>query len=204
MRGDATNSISKGTLAFNRFRLELFVSNPSFDYSYVLSLKYRQWYKLSRRIWQDQPGATIVSTNGTTAGYITVLDLSVENDSVKTVHYQTRPFSMGYMYSHLHRIVAMVRAELENSSQNLTAALYGSDNLQDWNLLAYAYRSGTTTTEDNVTTNTPLKLSQLRTTSSSRSWRYYTVTVGGIINTAKDIDLGPVVVDYEPVIRRIG
>ena len=193
-----------GTLSFNRFRMEIFVSNPAYEYSYVLSLKYRQWHKVSRCLWQDQPGATVISTHGTVAGAITVLDLSLEEDSVKNVHYQTRPFSMGYAYSHLHRIVAMVRAELENSSQNLTAALYGSDNLQDWNLLAYANRSGTTTTENNVTTSTPLKLSQLRTTSAARSWRYYAVTVGGTVNTEKDIDLGPVIVDYEPVIRRIG
>ena len=72
-------------------------------------------------------------------------------------------------------------------------ALYGSDDLQNWTLLTYAARIGTTL---------GLKLSQIRTAPAARSWRYYTVCIGG--NIPADSDLGPVLIDHEPVIRRIG
>ena len=106
----------------------------------------------------------------------------------------------------------MIRSELgfnENLSyqaDTLIVALYGSDNLQDWNLLTYSQRSGTVTTttvdEQTVTTRTPLKVSQVRTPSAARSWRYYTLCIGGRVQT--DTDLGPTLVDYDNVIRRIG
>jgi hypothetical protein len=106
----------------------------------------------------------------------------------------------------MRRIVSMVRARLSAiAGEKLVVGLYGSENLQDWKLLSYAKRTGTDAqTEDDppVVTGRPLKVSQIRTTSAARSWRYYTVCIGGIVPT--DTDLGPVIVDYEPVIRRIG
>ena len=71
----------------------------------------------------------------------------------------------------------------------MIVALYGSDDLQNWTLITYAKRS-------NVT------ISQIRTAPAGRSWRYYTITLGGTVPT--DTDLGPIMVDYKPVIRRIG
>ena len=113
---------------------------------------------------------------------------------------------MGYRYIHMHRIVSMVRARLSGTAGNkLVVALYGSDDLQDWKLLAYSKRVGRTTSTTDVppvVTDHPLKVSQIRTSPSARSWRYYTVCIGGPVPT--DTDLGPVLVDYEPVIRRIG
>ena len=186
---------SGGRLGFNRFRMELLISNRSYPYTYVLSLKYRQWFKIGKCVWQDDISGNLLSTPGTN-GTISVLDLSTETDGDVLVHMQTRPFSMGYRYIHMHRIVAMVRASLSRTAgEKLVAGLYGSDDLQEWKLLAYAKRPGSASRD-------PLKVSQLRTTSASRSWRYYTVCVGGVVPT--DTDLGPVVVDYEPVIRRIG
>ena len=124
------------------------------------------------------------------------------------VHLQSRPFSMGYQYSHIHRIVAMVRAMLPSANNRLAVGLYGSDDLQHWKLLAYAKRSGKTEYDEQSEqyVDTPLFLSQVRTTSSARSWRYYTVCIGGEIPVDPDFptDVGPVIVDYEPVIRRIG
>lgn len=190
---------SGGRLSYNRFRMEIFISNALYDYSYVLSLKTRQWFKVSKRLWQDEQGGTLINTVGTIIGRMTVLDMSQELSSSEgelLVHMQSRPFSMGYQYSHIHRIVAMVRAKL-SAGNKLAAGLYGSDDLQRWKLLAYAKRSGGAS---------PLFLSQLRTTSSARSWRYYTVCIGGEIPVDADFptDVGPVIVDYEPVIRRIG
>jgi hypothetical protein len=136
------------------------------------------------------------------------MDMSTEL-SISTipllVHMQSRPFSMGYRYIHMHRIVAMVRSKLASAANKLAVGLYGSDDLQNWKLLAYAKRTGTDAQTDDdppVVTGRPLKVSQIRTTPSSRSWRYYTICIGGIVPT--DTDLGPVLVDYEPVIRRIG
>ena len=192
--------VNGGRLAYNRFRMELFVCNPAYQYTYVLSLKYRQWFKVSKRLWQDDPGSPLVNTFGSIAGTISILDMSNEStgdsDSI-LIHLQSRPFSMGYQYSHVHRIVAMVRAMLPTSGHRLAVGLYGSDDLQHWKLLAYAKRSGGAN---------PLFLSQVRTTSSARSWRYYTVCIGGYIPVDQDFptDVGPVIVDYEPVIRRIG
>ena len=188
-----------GQLSYNRFRMEIFISNALYDYSYVLSLKTRQWFKVSKRLWQDEQGGTLINTVGTIIGRMTVLDMSQELSSSEgelLIHMQSRPFSMGYQYSHIHRIVAMVRAKL-SAGNKLAAGLYGSDDLQRWKLLAYAKRSGG---------SSPLFLSQLRTTSSARSWRYYTVCIGGEIPVDADFptDVGPVIVDYEPVIRRIG
>ena len=200
-----------GQLAYNRFRMELFVSNKNYDYSYVLSLKYRQWFKVSKRLWQDDQGSVLINRPGTVAGTISVLDMSNEmtlSTIPRLVHLQSRPFSMGYQYSHIHRIVAMVRAMLPSANHKLAVGLYGSDDLQHWKLLAYAKRSGKTEYDEQreELVDTPLFLSQLRTTSSARSWRYYTACIGGEIPVDADFptDIGPVVVDYEPVVRRIG
>lgn len=198
-------------LAYNRFRQEIFISNSSYNYTYVLSMKYRQWFKLGRRLWQDDPGSVIVSTPGSSTGLITVLDMETETAGTIIAHMQSRPFSMGYQYAHVHRIVAMMRAKLSGlSAQVVAVGLYGSDDLQDWKLLAYAKRAGSTHVDPegdaSDPTDVPLYISQVRTTSSARSWRYYTVCIGGNIQAGGDFptDIGPVLVDYKPVIRRIG
>lgn len=198
-------------LSYNRFRMEIFISNEDYEYSYVLSLKYRQWFKVSKRLWQDDPGSVIINRPGTVSGTISVLDMAQEV-SMSTVpllvHMQSRPFSMGYQYSHVHRIVAMMRAMLPSANHKVAVGLYGSDDLQDWKLLAYAKRSGKTEYDEQSEEliDTPLYLSQVRTPSSARSWRYYTVCIGGEIPVDPDFptDIGPVLVDYEPVVRRIG
>lgn len=200
-----------GQLSYNRYRMELFVSNPDYSYTYVLSLKNSQWYKLSKRLWQDEPGSTVINQPGTTAGTITLLDMSRElsdNDDNLLIHFQSRPFSMGYQYSHVHRIITMMRAKLGDPDQKVATALYGSDDLQHWSLLSYGTWSGRT--EYNPTSeeyeDIPLFLSQLRTPSAARSWRYYTICAGGEIPTDPDFptDIGPTLVDYRPVNRRLG
>lgn len=194
VNGNGT-TIPGAKLCYNRFRDEIYVSNAKYDYTYALSLKYRQWFKIGISMAQDVPGSTIVSTKGSTTGTTDILDFTDEKENTSVlVHLQSRPFSFGYMYSHVHRIVSMVRAAL-SSSDLLIAAVYGSDDLQEWYLLSYAGRSSESETSK-------LKVSQLRTPPAARSWRYYTVCIGG--TTPSDTDFGPVVVDYEPVIRRIG
>lgn len=300
-------------LSYNRFRDELIVSNNFYRYSYVLSLKYRQWFKIDRSLFQDNVGvniaklgnkpvvatvtssliasitgqiikvnyifnvqresglytrvevtldlrdegdiaelleaalqetilsgtavtATVDSDNGTLTavfsfpatitggvnGYTEslrgipptysptmvdstsnmsisrtteVIDLSEETDGSVRAHLQSRPFSFnGFGYSHVHRIVDMVRTALAGSDK-LIVGLYGSDDLQNWTLLSYGARTSLYGGE-------PLEISQLRTPPAARSWRYYTICIGGTIPT--DTDFGPVLVDYEPVIRRLG
>ena len=177
--------------------MELFVSNRAYPYTSVLSRTYRQWFKIGRCVWQDEAGSDVASTPGATPGRINVIDLSTEQATSQVlVHMQTRPFSMGYRYIHMHRIVSMVRAKLSRTAgDKLVVGLYGSDDLQNWNLLAYSKRPG-------LLDRDPLHFSQIRTTSCARSWRYYTVCIGGPV--PPDTDLGPVLVDYRPVIRRIG
>ena len=302
--------VNGATLSYNRFRNELIISNPAYQYSYVLSLKYRQWFKIGIVLSQDTPGATIAEIgknhstkavagitaqvpididflhdnrdgeleievnlqgapdyiinvdfsevsdwqsyvayvirvwnanygdviqageatheSGSSYAYIpftfvetvpgvtgidgsvnllvdqsthteksftfseptwNVVDFSdeVENQSA-LVHLQSRPFSMSYQYIHVHSIVAMVRAAL-SASDCLIVSLYGSDDLQNWKLLTYADRSNA-------------QISQIRTPSAARSWRYYTLCIGG--TTPNDTDFGPVIMDYQPVVRRIG
>ena len=200
-----------GQLSYNRYRMELLISNPAYSYTYVLSLASLQWYKLSRRLWQDEPGSGTISQPGSTTGTITVMDMSSEvsfDHIPRLIHLQSRPFSMGYCYSHIHRIVTMMRVMLKNGNHKVTTSLYGSDDLQHWNLLSYGTWSGKTefdpSSEEYV--DTPLALSQLRTPSAARSWRYYTVCIGGFIPTDPDFptDIGSVLVDYQPVNRRIG
>lgn len=296
-------------LSYNIFRDEIFVSNPNYGYSYVISLKYRQWFKVNYQIKQYSIGDNIAMTvdntiGGTTSNttwdsYTIKLSLTVrlgeydtysytmnlspeeqdnpalacenftsawqavhagtpveeveldylsgltpgtgsfsvenipyrpdaaatmwtENDSSVRVEYdftmrptfhrvidlsqelsvvpgsnttqsvlvhmQSRPFSNGYQYTHVHRIVSMVRAAL-GQNDKMIVALYGSDDLQNWNLLSYASRA-------NVT------VSQIRTASAARSWRYYTICIGGVIPV--DTVMGPVLVEQQPVVRRIG
>lgn len=186
--------VQNASLTYNRHRDELYISNPTYAYSYALSLKYRQWFKIDRSLWQDSPGSEIANTPGSSTGLITVVDFTSEGETSVLTHLQSRPFSFGYRYSHIHRIVSMVRACLTNS-EKLIVGLYGSDDLQEWTLLSYASRTG----ESAVS---PLRFSQIRTASSARSWRYYTVCIGGA--TPTDTDFGPFIVDYQGVIRRIG
>lgn len=195
--GNSAQSIGRGRLSYNRFRQEVYISNASFGYSYVLSLKYRQWFKVPFRIWQDEQASVLANLPSSTAGRMNVVDLSAESSATHvTVHMQSRPFSMGYQYIHMHRLVAQMRAELA-SGDLVVVGLYGSDDLQNWNLLAYAKRAGA---------SPALKVSQIRTTPSARSWRYYTICLGGTVYAGAEdnTDIGPFLVDYEPVVRRIG
>ena len=185
---------SGAKLAYNRYRDELFISNPDYDYCYVLSLKYRQWFKMTYKLEQDAVGDDIVKIP-VSSGVWRVLDLSDEIEETSPnvpasvlVHLQSRPFSMGYQYIHVHRVVAMIRATLANADK-LVVALYGSDDLQNWKLLSYADRAD-------------VQFSQIRTPSAARSWRYYTITIGG--TTPVDTDFGTVMFEYQPVVRRIG
>jgi len=57
------------SLAYNRYRDEVIVSNEEYGYSYVLSLKYRQWFKVSVWISQDEPGDTIAVRKGQQTAY---------------------------------------------------------------------------------------------------------------------------------------
>lgn len=190
------NYVEGASLSYNRHRDELIVSNPGYGYSYVLSLKYRQWFKIGGAIHQDNAGSTIAWVGRNIVDFSDETEYTEEDQPTSVlVHLQSRPFSFnGYMYSHIHRIVSMVRAAL-SSSEVLVAAIYGSDDLQNWTLLSYAGRSS----KDD---NKRLEISQLRTPPAARSWRYYTICVGGRI--PYDTDFGPVMVDYEPVIRRLG
>ena len=208
-----TTTISKARLSYNRYNEELYISNPDYNYTYCLSIKHRQWFKIAGKIWQDVPGATIANQPGAAPTIINVVDFGLAPGETHTlVHLQSRPFSFVSQYTHVHRIVTMIRSELgfkeasPYTPDTIIVALYGSDNLQDWNLLTYSQRSGTVTTttvdEQTVTTRTPLKVSQVRTPSAARSWRYYTLCIGGRVQT--DTDLGPTLVDYDNVIRRIG
>ena len=198
--GDAARNIDHGVLSYNRFRQEVIVSNGSYLYSYVLSLKYRQWFKVEGRYWQDEPSATIANvwppTGSVNNSFMDVVDFEKENTGSIKVHLQTRPFSMGYQYAHIHRALSMIRAKL-STGDKAVLHLYGSDDLQNWTLLAYASRSGS---------SSGLYISQLRTPTAARSWRYYTICLTGVVPSAGDFqtDVGPFVVDYDAVVRRIG
>lgn len=188
---------SGGRLSYNRFRQEVYVSNNDYAYSYVLSLKYRQWFKAGESLWQDEPASVIAARWSATSG-IDYLDLGNEDDGRTEIHLQTRPFSMGYQYAHVHRLVSMVSASLSSAYGDvLVAHLYGSDDLRNWTLLAYARRNGA---------NPAMHLSQIRTPSAARSWRYYTVCLTGKVYAGMEdnTDIGPFIVDYDPVVRRIG
>ena len=200
-----------GRLSYNRFRQEVYVSNPSnqyYQYTYVLSLKYRQWFKVSQQLWQDEPASTIISRPGSTSGYVDVLNMETEDSDHVKIHLQTRPFSMGYQYAHIHRALSMIRAKLSGTpvEDSVVLHLYGSDDLQNWTLLAYAKRSGSTTGSGGSVTDAPLYISQLRTPTAARSWRYYTICLTGQVPSAGDFqtDVGPFLVDYDAVVRRLG
>lgn len=179
--------VKNATLSYNRYRDELYISNDDNMYTYVLSIKYRQWFKISGIMHQDTVGSSIANMPRDGGMYIIDFSNEIDNTSV-LVHMQTRPILLGGQYTHFHRVVSMIRSALGENDQ-LIVALYGSDDLQNWKLLCYADRS-------NVT------ISQIRTTSAARSWRYHTVCVGGIAPT--DTDFGPIIVEHEPVVRRIG
>ena len=117
-------------------------------------------------------------------------DLSVEDNTAGNmlVHLQSRPLGSLGLYIHVHRLISFVNSDL-TSGGRLVLAIYGSDDLHTWNLLSYAERAN-------------VKVAQLRTPSAARSWRYYTITVGGIV--PKDTDFGPLMLEYVPVGRRIG
>ena len=120
---------------------------------------------------------------------LNVIDLSQTVSGLVKVHLQTRPLSPGqYMYTHIHRAVQMVRSALGNTC-NLTVSLYGSDDLKQWVLLSCAQR-------------TNVNVSQIRTNPAPRSWRYYTIVVGGVV--LRDTDFGPVLLDFTQSVRRIG
>ena len=175
-------------LVYNRFRDELYISNQDYDYSYALSLKYRQWFKIAVKFYTSGADAVMIHTFASTGKRLADFSDEKEDSSV-LVHLQSRPFSISYQYTHIHRVIAMIRSKLE-SGQKLIVALYGSDDLQYWRLICFSSRSG------------EVQFSQIRTPSSARSWRYYTVCIGG--ECPSDTDFGPVLYDFQRVIRRIG
>lgn len=52
--------IGNCVLSFNPYRAELIVSNPNYEYSYVLSLKYRQWFKITHKFTQSTVGGDLI------------------------------------------------------------------------------------------------------------------------------------------------
>lgn len=184
--------VNGAVLSYNRYRDELIVSNPNFEYSYVLSIKHRQWFKIGMTLSQDNAGSDIAWSDGSIVDFSN--EMNGENRQI-LVHLQSRPFSFsGYMYSHIHRVISMVRTAL-SLDDILIVSVYGSDDLQDWVLLSYAGRASEVHGQR-------MKISQVRTPPAARSWRYYTICIGG--NVPLDTDFGPVLVDYQPVIRRLG
>lgn len=187
---DFATYVSGAHLSYNRYQDELYISNSSYTYTYVLSLKYRQWFKLDYKVRQDTIGSDIILVPPSIGTGIAVRDLSNEDKTTSiNIFIQSRPFSFQYMYSHIHRLVSLVRADLTGGTKQLIVSLFGSDDLQNWVCLTAAKRNG-------------VRVSQLRTGSAARSWRYYTVCIGGTVDS--ETDLGPTLVEYQPVIRRIG
>ena len=155
--------------------------------------------RIEGKDWMDVSIDTSQQGNETYAVFILPYDILNFSDELETgtltVHLQSRPLSYGYQYAHIHRVVDMVRTSLVYNTHNITVSLYGSDDLHTWTLLTYANRKDMDSTK-------PLHISQLRTAPAARSWRYYTIVIGGIIPI--DTDFGPVLIESEPVVRRIG
>ncbi|MBO6040560.1 MAG: hypothetical protein J6P58_05070, partial [Oscillospiraceae bacterium] len=43
----------------------------SYPYTYVLSLKYRQWFKIGKCVWQDDPAGDLINTPVTPLFFLT-------------------------------------------------------------------------------------------------------------------------------------
>lgn len=107
--------------------------------------------------------------------YSVILDTSDEIDSdARLIHAQTRPFSLEKLnYNLLRRLILQVKCAL-NSAQNLSVYVYCSNNLAQWECVALSQKSNCI-------------LDRLRTNRTALHYKYFVVTIGGIVSTTTSI-----------------
>lgn len=116
-----------------------------------------------------------------------------EETPIRRVHLESRPVSFGYAFSHILRTVLLIKARLQALSGVVAISVFGSDDLFSWTCIS---------TGQKKSAMEGLLINRIRNNRAAKSWRYYKVCIGGHVPT--DADIGPIIVDWNAINRRIG
>jgi len=91
-----TTYLASAKMAHDTLNQELIISNPTYKYSYVYSLKYNLWYKISESFnsfMQNYPDVSGYKT-GVAGNYYGLYSLIEEENTYPPVHILTRPIKL--------------------------------------------------------------------------------------------------------------
>lgn len=151
-------------------REEIIVSNPNYKYSYVLSLNTKYWHKLTATYTYASDKYVLIKSGS----LVDVADMltEIKSNSIIT-HVQSRPLKLGAEgYKTIYR--AIIRGMLSPATDKAIGVyIYASNDLINWDIVSAAQAGQT--------------LSQLRLYRTRRSYKYFVVVCGGIVNPKSHI-----------------
>lgn len=185
---DFEQFISDSSMTYDQLNNELCISSndSSIPYSYVFNIDTKHYHKISKKYICSQSGSRYaIEATGTTRR---VVDLHMEEKASQPILMQSRPMSLEVLYTHIHRMILMLDATLEDD-QYLFFSVFGSDNLNDWKCIISSQKHDTV-------------LRQIRTNRAAKSYKDYIFIINGVVDS--NTDLSDIIVDYTVVNRRLG
>lgn len=177
-------------MVYDQLHNEVIISNNSgdYEYSYVLNLDTRTYYKILRRY--------IAGSNSSKyaiqieSGNKTIVKMYEENfSSNASIMLQSRPVQFDSFFTHIQRLILLADTKLSGETQHLFFSVFGSDDLANWKCIISAQKANTV-------------LRQIRTNKAPKSYRDYVILITGIVPT--DTDISDIIADYTVVQRRLG
>ncbi len=114
--------------------------------------------------------------------YVQVIDMTRPVDVNKTIHIQTRPISFADVYATISRTVLYCRSLLSQAN-NLSMYIFASNNLQDWQCVSGAQKSG-------------ISIDHIRLPRVARAYKYFVIIIGGYVYSYTE--LGNIAIDVTP------
>lgn len=161
--------ISGAKIAWDQSMKEIIVSNTVYPYSWIFSVTYKSWFKISQSWSQFVPDYPNTYGYNFPAGIYTRSDMGNESAAgYPTVHFQTRPLKLAKSaFKKLHRL--LIQGYVNDASNfQFSIAVFGSPDLINWYLL------------NNY--NTFSAKSRLLVGRSTFSCRHYILIIGGNID----------------------
>lgn len=152
-------------ILYDSTRSEVIITNTSYKYSYVYSLTSHTWHKITTTFRQGSGKIALQ--------YSKVVSLSEEVSTEQVTHIQTRPLALSsYGYKTLYR--AILRGLIRPATGKIYGYyLFGSNDLAEWNII--------------VGRQISINVANIRTTRSSKSFRYYIIVAGGHVKGEHNI-----------------
>lgn len=181
--------IQSATFVYDQINNELIISRKDTRYSYVFNLNTKSYHKITKSYLPAQKGARyVIEIENDTRNMV---DLHNDSSTLAVpIMLESRPMSLGALYSHIQRLMFLADATLDSSlNHSLCVSVFAGDNLHDWKCIISSQKHNAI-------------LSHIRTNRAAKSYKHYVVVINGIVSS--DTNLSDLIVDYTVVNRRLG